>query len=426
MSFQKKLIVVALASALPMASVFAQSATDLKAEIEALKVQLMKLQSRVDAVSQKTESVPTSQQVTRIEQKLELAEDTTEKSGFKGLTVKGVIEAAYLRDTVGGTDLFGAHSGNGGNSMIEFTKETDGGEGINWTLRLQPSNNGANLIHEATISAPLGAGTRVFGGIIPDFQGYEYFWSHQNPLLTHNALFDMAGPTTYEGLGMTHALTKEVALKWMVGNIDRGNDEAALLKPTAGLAYRFDWTISEYAFAGLSGAHSGSLRKFNVMALDGGYLRGDWMFNGHLNFGDLEGGAYNGGNAKWSGLSALVGYKITPRLNLIARADYISNRDNGGGTYVYNYLGDNATPSTNLGNYSGLGPELDADGVVMDPNVGANLTRISLGTNYLLNPTTQWKTEVRLDQSSGNNFLDSNGQFKKENITVGTSFVVAF
>ena len=425
MSFQRKLIVVALASALPMASAFAQSASDLKAEIEALKAQLIKLQKQVEAVVQKSEPTTTSQQISRLEQRLDLADDNAEASGFKGMVVKGVVEAAYIRDTVGETDQFAARSGNGGNAMIEFTKETDGGDGINWTLRLEP--NGANLVHEATVSAPLVEGTRIYGGIIPDFQGYEYAWSHLNPLLTHNALFDLAGPTAYEGMGMTHTLTDEVTMKWMVGNIDRGNDEGAGLKPTAGWAYRFDWAISEYAFAGLSGAHSGSQRKFNVVALDGGYLRGDWMFNGHLNFGDLEGGAYNGGNATWTGLSGLVGYKLTPRLNLIARADYISNRDNGGGTYVANFLNnplDAALLDPTGG--TGLGPELDSSGAVIDPNVGANLTRISLGTNYLLNPTTQWKTEVRLDQSSGNNFTSDGVSFKKENITIGTSFVVAF
>jgi hypothetical protein len=423
MRFQRKLIVIALASALPMASAFAQSAADLKTEIEMLKAQLMKLQKQVEAISEKTESIPTSQQVTRLEQKLELAEDTAEKSGFKGLTVKGVIEAAVLTDSLGFGDRFMARSGNGGNTMIEFTKEADGGEGVNWTLRLEPSNNGANLVQEATVSAPLMPGTRVYGGIIPDFQGYEYYWAHLNPLISHNALFDLAGPTTYEGLGMTHALTKEVALKWMIGNIDGGNDDALGLKRTAGLAYRFDWTISEYATLGFSGAHSGSNRKFNIIAIDGGYLRGDWMFNGHLNVGDLDGGAYNGGSAKWTGVSGLVGYKVTPRLNLIARADFINNRDNGGGTYVNNYLG-NALGTADT--VSGLGPELDDTGAVIDPNVGANLTRFSLGTNYLVNPTTQWKTEIRMDQSSGNNFLNADGQYKKDKLTFGTSLVVAF
>lgn len=431
MSFKRKLIVVALASALPMASAFAQSAADLKAEIEALKAQLAKLQKVVDAMAEKTENAPTAQQVTRLEQRIDLADDTAEKNGFKGLTVKGVVEAAFLHDTVSKAENFSARSGNGGTAMLEIAKETDGGEGINWTLRLEP--NGANIVHEATVSAPLRPGTRVFGGVIPDFQGYEYAWSNLNPLITHNALFDLAGPTTYEGLGMTHALTKDLALKWMVGNIDGGNDDALAgtmpnqIKRTAGLAYRFDWTLSEYAFLGLAGAHSGSSRKFNIVEIDGGYLRGDWIFNGHLNIGDLDSGAYNGGNAKWVGLSGLVGYKLTPRLGLYARADVIQNRDNGGGTYVSNFLNnafDTAMADPTAG--TGLGPELDETGAIVDPNTGANLTRLSLGTNYLLNPTTQWKTEFRVDQSSGYNFLDADGKYKKEKFTIGTSLVVAF
>ena len=425
MSFQRKLIVVALASVLPMTSAFAQSAAELKAEIEVLKAQLAKLQKVVEAMSDKTESTPTSQQVTRLEQRVDLAEDTAEKSGFKGLTVKGVIEAAYLQDTIGQASTFAARSGNGGTAMIEFTKETDGGDGINWTLRLEP--NGANLVHEATVSAPLARGMRVYGGVMPDFQGYEYFWANLNPLLTHNALFDLAGPTSYEGMGLTHALGKNLALKWMVGNIDGGNDDGLGAKRTAGLAYRFDWTLSEYAYLGLSGAHSSANRKFNVVAVDGGFARGDWMFNGHLNVGDLDGGAYNGGNAKWVGVSALAGYKLTPRLSLIARADHLSNKDNGGGTYAANFL-NNAFDANGMDptGGTGIGPEMDDTGAITDPNVGASLTRVSLGTNYLLNPTTQWKTEIRMDQSSGNNFLDADGKYKKEKFTIGTSLVVAF
>ena len=44
MSFQKKLIVLALASGLPMVSVYAQSATDLQKQIDAL----MKAQSQMN------------------------------------------------------------------------------------------------------------------------------------------------------------------------------------------------------------------------------------------------------------------------------------------------------------------------------------------------------------------------------------------
>ena len=40
MNLQKKLLIIALASAMPMASVYAQSAADLQKDIAALKAQL--------------------------------------------------------------------------------------------------------------------------------------------------------------------------------------------------------------------------------------------------------------------------------------------------------------------------------------------------------------------------------------------------
>jgi hypothetical protein len=440
MKLNRKLLVVALAAALPWMSAFAQSPADLQKEIELLKGQLKMLSEKIEALSAKTAPTEMAQQVTRLEQKLDLVEEDSIKAGFKGLKVKGAMEASMLHDSATGVSTFAARDGNGGNAMLELTKEAEGGDGVNWTLRFTPG--AATLLHEATVSLPLGEGARIYGGFIPDFQGYEGAFAHQNPLVTHNALFDFAGPTAYTGLGMTHALTKEVALKWMVGNIDGGNDDTALAselaagnanatpgsKRTVGLAYRFDWTLSEYSTLGLSGAHASAYRKFNVMAVDGGYIRGDWLFNGHLNVGNLANGAYNGADAKWWGVSGLLGFKVTPRLQLSARADYLNNRENGGGNYVTNNL--NGTPVVTGGagtpDGSGLGPELNTAGAVVDQNVGANLTRLSLGTNYLVNASTQWKTEIRVDQSTGANFVDSDGNFKNNKTTIGTSVVVSF
>jgi hypothetical protein len=432
MKLNRKLLVVALASALPWMSVYAQSPADLQKEIELLKGQLKLLSDKIEAMSAQAEPAAITQQVTRLEQKMDLAEDDAVKSGLKGLKIKGVIEASYTRNSLNSVNTFAAGDGNGATGMLEFTKEAEGGDGVNWTLRLTPG--GSSPLHEATVSLPLGDGARVFGGLIPDFQGYEYFFAHQNPFVTHNALFDNAGPTSYAGIGMSYPLTKEIALKWMIGNIDAGNDaspdtpkSAGLTYPSAGLAYRFDWTLSEYASLGLSGAHSTSQRKFNVVAVDGGYIRGDLSLNGHLNVGNLTAGAYNGGDAKWWGVSGLAGFKMTPRLQLLARADFINNRDNGGGTYVGNYLNNplDVNISDPLGG-TGLGPELDAGGLVVDQNMGANLTRISLGTNFAVNPSTQWKTELRMDRSSGYNFIDTDGTYKQNKTTIGTSVVVSF
>ncbi|OYU43691.1 MAG: hypothetical protein CFE44_17010 [Burkholderiales bacterium PBB4] len=431
MSLPRKLLVVALASVMPMASVYAQSAADLQKDIAILKAQLQALQQKVDALTAQPAGPSVAQQITRVEQKQELADDAIEKAGLKGLKFKGVAEAAYAYDTSSGAHTFASRDGTGagGSAMLELTKETEEGEGVNWTLRLTPG--ASNLVQEATVSVGVAPGTRLYGGFIPDFQGYEALFAHQNLLVSHNALYDLAGPTAYTGLGLTHQLDKNLALKWMVGNIDSGNDVDAstglALKPSVGLAYRFDWTLSEYAYLGLSGAHASSSRSFDVVAADGGYTRGDWQLNGQLTLGQLKNGAYAGGDVSWTGVSGLVGYKLNPRLQLLARADFFENRKNGGGTYVSNYLNN---PLDVLGTGatagSGLGPEMDSSGVITDPSVGANLTRLSLGANYLLNATTLWKSEIRFDQSTGYNFTSENGAPKRDKTTLGTSLVVSF
>lgn len=432
MSFQRKLVVVALASVLPMASVYAQSTADLKKEIEALKAQLEALQKKVEASS----SVEANQKINRIEQRLDLADDESEAAGWKGLKFKGVAEASFVYDNAGNNNVFDARDGQPvGAAMLELTKETEGSEGVGFTLRMTPNNAGSALVHEASVQVPVDEGNRIVGGFVPDYQGYEAGFANLNPFVTHNALFDLAGPTAYSGIGMSNQLSDDLALKWIVGNIDGKTDDDNTTNSarSVGLAYRFDWTLSEYSYLGFSGAIAAANRNFQIFALDGGYTRGDWVMNGHLNFGSMERAAYNGGDAAWAGVSALVGYKFTPRLQLSVRADYLENTKNGGGTYVDNYL-DNANAAdatsglpTVAGN--GLGPMLDSTGAaILDAGGntrGASLTRISLGSTYMVNPSTQWKLEYRLDQSTGNNFTVG-GNPTTTKSTIGTSLVVSF
>lgn len=434
MSFQRKLIVVALASALPWVSAQAQSAADLQKEISALKAQLQSLQQKVEAMNTKAENTSLEQQVNRLEQKLELAEDTNEKAGLKGVKINGTIEAAFKYDDLKREHTFAASAGNLDEvAMLQFTKESQDGEGVDWTLRLVPGATAP--VHEASISVPLSKQTRLIGGLIPDWQGYEFYFANSsallgNQLITHNALFELLGATAYSGLGMAHTLDNgKYVFKWMVGNVDAAAYDTTPSLKTAlssaannsntrsiALVYRADWFINEYAYVGFSGNHGSVNRNFSVMALDGGYTHGDWAFNGQLSFGSQRNAASNGGDAGWTGVSTLVGYKLTPRLQLLARADMIENRKNGGGTYAYN----GGSPDI------GLGAELDASGFATDPNQGANLTRLSLGTNYQINANTQWKLEYRMDESTGNNFTDANGILTKSKKFIGTSVVLSF
>ena len=156
------------------------------------------------------------------------------------------------------------------------------------------------------------------------------------------------------------------------------------------------------------------IRPFNLMEVDGGFTRGDVALNAQLSFGNVRGGASNTMDASWWGLSGFAGYKLTPRLQAVARYDFINNRKNGGGMY-YDPSGGTM-----------FGPELDASGAVIDPDTGTTRSALSLGVNYAINPSTQLKTELRFDQSSGYNFTDHDGNPTKKNTTLGAAVVVSF
>jgi hypothetical protein len=152
----------------------------------------------------------------------------------------------------------------------------------------------------------------------------------------------------------------------------------------------------------------------DLMEVDGYFTRGDWSLQGQLSMGKAIGAAKDesGADGKWWGVSGFAGYKVTPRLQALARLDFVNNRSNGGGVY-YDGAG-------------GYGPELDSTGTIIDPTVGANRTALSLGTNYAINANTAWKAELRTDKSSGYNFVDNDGTNKKSKTTLGTSIVVSF
>ncbi len=427
MKFNRKLLVIAMATALPWMSAFAQSPADLQKEIAVLKEQLKMLTEKVEAMSAQAATAPTVQQVTRLEQKMDLAEDDSIKAGFKGLKFKGSMEAVYLNDSSSATTGFDKTKGNGGYgaAMFEISKEPDAG--IGWTLRLVPLSSYGTadlttgsvsnaIVHEATVSIPIGDhGAKINVGLTPDYSGYEYSMGNQNPLITNNLLYSNLAASNYMGAGMSYAVGNWTG-KWMIGQVD-----GVASRKAPGLAYRGDYSMGEYSGIGFSGVHFRTNDETlnpgtnaDLMEIDGYYTRGDLSLQGQFSFGKMLGGAKGvpGEDAKWWGVSGFAGYKVTPRLQVIGRLDYINNRDNGGGVYF------------NDGSY---GPELDSTGAVIDPTVGANRYALSLGTNYAVNANTQWKTELRFDRSSGYNFFESDGVTPTQGkTTIGTSLVVSF
>ena len=451
MKMNKTVLVVAMVAAMPWLNAHAQSPADMQKQIQLLQEQLKALQTQVETLGAKQSADST--EFNRLAQKVEVKEEAAQKSGLSDLTLKGVIEARYLKDKVdatgfsgsgllGSTSGFSASNGYSGVGMLEITKQAEGGNGINWTLRLTPGGgvrDDSKIVHDAYISVPLGDGSpRVIAGLIPDWTGYEGSFANQNLLITHNLLFNHLASTSYLGAGLQHTLGP-VTVKAMFANVDgAGNTQT-----TPGLVYNANWTINEFSYLNFSGANirgkqanSGvplsaiSRKAANLYEIDGGYNRGDLALNGQFSFGNVKAGATNGGDASWWGLSALAGYKLTPRLQAIARYDFINNRKNGGGVYGGSaYAGGAIDPITGLQSplaNNVFGAEQDETGAVVDPNRGTKRSALSLGVNYAINPSTQWKTEVRFDRSSGFNFQNTQGEFKKSNTLFGTSLVVSF
>ena len=417
MKLNRKLLVVAMACAMPCMSALAQSPADLQKEIELLKAQLKVLSEKIEILSSKAPAVE-PQEFNRLVQKMDLMEESTSEAGFKGLKIKGTMEAVYQRDSNSASTGFDQAKGNGGYgaAMLEFSKEPD--EGIGWTLRLIPLSTAGSIIHEASISIPVGTSdSKINAGLTPDYSGYEYSMGHQNPLISNNLLYANTAASNYMGVGMSHTLSSNLTAKWMVGQIDGTTSRKA-----PGLAYRADYAMGEYNGLGLSGVHfrtNGENDNSNadLMEIDAYHTRGDLTLQGQFSMGRVMGAAMGTGpddagkNARWWGVSGLVGYKLTPRLQALARADFIYNRANGGGVYY------------NDGSY---GPELSSDGTAADGSKGANRYALTAGFNYAVNANTQWKTELRFDRSTGYNFTNNYGELTKGNTTVGTSLVVSF
>jgi hypothetical protein len=430
MNTQKKALLIALAAALPALSAHAQTNAELLQQIQALQAQLQALQAKVEQVTQN--ATVDSQAVARMQQQMDLADDTSVLNGMKGLSIKAVIDPTFIHTQRANESDFVLMRDNDrfsffdsayiGTPMIEFAKETE--DGTQWKLRLTPKS-AAGLVHEASVSVPLepNGKTRLLGGLIPDFSGYESSFAHENPLVTHNLLFDFSAASNYTGAGMQYALGKWET-KWVLGNVDGKRGKAP------GFAYRADLEISEFAGIGFSGVHAKDGRdngnnRFDLLEVDGFHERGDWLYRGQLAYGRYKNGA-PAGNAQWWGASALAGYKITPRLQALVRLDYINNRKNGGGLYGV-ALADNGSGAY-LDSVNGFGSAIDnSTGMAVDPSRGVNRYALSTGLNYLLNDNTSLKFEVRYDRASGNVFLDSkSGLYKKSNLLLGGAVVFHF
>lgn len=447
---------------------------DLKAKVQALEQQLQKAAASSSATPGAGAATPqwgmTADQVrefNRVRIKTEALEDNFADQGYKGLQIKGMLDPTYLwtRSAGGGFAFLNGFSGSGsdlsypndgfgydnsyfGQAMLDLQKETE--DGAQWRLTLAPQKNASSgynlgsIIHQASVSLPLSDNqTRLIAGQFPDWSGYEYAWSHEQPLITHNLLFDFTLPSFYTGAGLDITRGKwwmrAMAANMNASRYDRDNKAPAFV-------YRVDYSKGEFDGFGFAGVHGKTFgARVNAVEVDAYYIRGDWTLQGQIGAGRLADGAA-AGDARWAGLSALAGYQITPRLKAIARADLIRNSRNGGGILgsVPNTAcdlpeRDNAGALTGnrlatgvcADGRNGFGPAmtLAADSGEWEPDPsgkGLNRHALSLGLNYLYGLNTTFKVEYRIDGASGNAFFYPDGSWRKRNHLIGTSVVVTF
>lgn len=457
------LLALALAAASPA---WAQTNAELLRELQALRERVNELEKKLQQAQppggQWGMTPEQTAEFNRIAVKTEALQDNFTDQGYKGLTVTGYADVAYLwnqRQQRAGFQFLNQQDEGYfydtsyiGAVNLTLAKETD--SGTLWKLSLTPNRStGAavdtkSIVEEASVSVPLtDLQTRLIAGQIIDWSSYEYLQPTLNPLITHNLLFDLTLPTTYTGVGLD--LTRG---KWwiraMLANVNETIVNVKSREPV--LVYRVDYARGEFSGWGLAGLH-GRTTNFNLcldddcqnfrktmthlFEVDGWYTRGDLTLGGHIGLGMQEKAAIipdadgNYRDARWWGVSGLAGWNFTPRLQGLVRADYIHNRTNGGGLFGYTgywYGADGAS----LDDRNGIGPagDLDCTNPTTDGcSRGANRYALSLGMKYLLNEHTTLKAEYRLDGATERVFYDvGSGTYKKTNQLLGASVVVAF
>jgi len=457
--WQPTALALALAAAFPTLAT-AQTNAELLNELKALRDRVGQLEDKLKAAEA---AKPTDKQwgmtpeqaeeFNKVRVKTESLDDNLESQGFRGLTISGQMDPTYLYNRAQGRSGFqflnavGDDGYNYDNSyfgiaLLDFQKEMEGG--TRWRLTLAPNRgvgsvfDGQSIVHEASVSVPLtDLQTRLIAGQIPDWSGYEYLQPTLNKLITHNLLFDLTLPTAYTGAGLELTTGKWI-FKGMLANMNASRNGAGEKAPV--FAYRVDYSRGEYQGFGFAGVH-GKAANFRaddgvgnpvtgdpydlrntslaLFEFDAYFIRGDWTVQGQVSAGMQKNAAITADpvtgelrDSRWWGVSALAAHKLTPRLELVARADYLNNKKNGGGLLGYTFADGR----------NGIGPD-----PVGDQEVGANRYALSLGLQYLLNLNTTLKAEYRMDRASQAVFeYTGDGSFRKTNHVFGGSMVLSF
>lgn len=432
------------------------------------------------------------QRIARHEMKLgRLYQDAFESPG-SGLEVTGYIDPAYVINRnqrtasflfLNGGDAYTYDNSQNGDVFLRIQKTF--GEGLQapkMDLQIVPHRgNGVfstradgtvvpSIVHQALATLPFSDTNAVLAGYSAGYAGYEYFESTQTHTISHNLLFDFSGPGNMVGAGLSYTATNYLwAAKAFLGNEEyytTGSRGGSAGNRMPSLMLRVDYTPNTAYYIGGS-AYLGRNTLYAAYDVDGyqacpdgnagygyqcasprayttkfhgevdiGYYTADSQYNAQVDYGFVENGAWNGGQAVWWGLSGLAHQKWTlptlGRVGATIRADYMNNSRNGGGGSGL-YLGSADTPGTDPMNGFGIDQncfynDVDADGNSQNGRHCKGANRYALTLAVLAYPSDRWtlKAEYRRDWGSQPVFWTHDYQFRRHNDVFSLQSVYAF
>ena len=426
----------------------------------------------------------------QVQTKVDAIMDNSEVAGLKGLRISAGLDPVYMYNRAKGTSsfaflnnftsLYGAGAGSGevfsydnsyfGMAYLDVQKEMDDG-GTKLRLTLAPSKstgsgyNFGNIVHEATASIPIdGPATRLIVGQIPDVAGYQPFVNtfvganslssnllypgYAEYFITKNLLFDFTAASYYTGAGLDITRgpweTKLILANFNssrndcpVTTVGPANTTCAGSNKSPTFIYNATYAQEEYwgyEFTGYEGAIpnatsvTGGVSHLDQIEVDAWYTRAD--FNGNIQYtlGRQKGAAYNGGDSGWWGFSALLSERVTPKLTLAGRLDYLNDEKNGGGTFnIYNSNAFSGNASLLASGITGDGINGFGPGTEGDINKGANRYALSLAATYRMTRYAALRGEIRHDVATTSAFYNfTSNTFQKTNDVVGVQTVINF
>ncbi len=424
------------------------------------------------------------QQVANTALKVDSLEDAATSGPLAGLSVTGYIDPVYLYNHVQHSSSFQFLNHEPG--VYDYYNSTIGDVYLDikktfgvgpmapaFEVVIQPNRGfgslfsnehggvGNNIFTQAAVTVPLST-TRTFEiGMMPSLAGYELQPSNQMLALTHGLLYDFSEPGNMVGLGLKGSdATATHFWQVLIGNeqlrtagaIVNAANNTTKSNWTPMLSARFDSATTTAFDFGVSG-NIGRQTLFSPCAAAGGYgyqcnasspfglytyVETDLTYthdktqvNAQLDYGQLEKGAWNGGTARWYGMSLLGHTKWTTawvgRMGTTLRLDYLNNTANGGGSSNILYGTAGGNPSVN--GTSGFG---------IDPSCFRNSTsngieckgaqRYAITADLLFYPTQQIivKLEYRHDGANHPVFLKSNGDYSRSNDIAAMQFIYSF